>query len=160
MQESDVSGLFSSPSAPSLTDRATHLIHYGAVCIFNVGARGEKSAKSVAPFFPVRKCSNIYGDQWRTGNKKTALARKGGVRARTIFDEEQALLIAPVLVNVNFQAMNNYNPIHKKTLINHQSQPLHNTNVSYRHTVIHVYLFILLLLIFHTVLSFSLVCWC
>ena len=41
----------------------------------------------------------------------------------------------------------------------HESQPLHNKNVSHHHAVIHVYLFVLVLLIFLTVLSFSLVCW-
>ena len=49
------------------------------------------------------------------------------------------------------------NPSAQNKSINHQSQPLHNKNVSYHHAVIHVYLFILL--IFLTVLSFSLVCW-
>ena len=78
--------------------------------------------------------------------------------------KEHTLLIAPVMVNINSHAINNctrttHNPNAWNKLINHQSQPLHNRNVSYRHTVIHVYLFILLLLIFVTVLSFSQVCW-
>ena len=85
--------------------------------------------------------------------------------------KEHALLIAPVMVNVNSHAMSNctrtmHNPSAQNKVINHQSQLLHNKNVSNYHAVIHVYLFILLLLIlflllliFLTVLSFSLVCW-
>ena len=45
----------------------------------------------------------------------TSGPRKGGARAHAIFDarKEQVLLIAPVIVNVNSQAINNYTPNHK-----------------------------------------------
>ena len=53
-------------------------------------------------------------------------------------------------MNVNSSAINNSIIIIKQInkSINHQSQPLHNKNMFYHHTIIHVYLFIRLLLIF------------
>ena len=51
------------------------------------------------------------------------------------------LLIAPAMVNLNLNALNNctktwtYQCTTTKKLMDHQGQPLHNKNMSYRHAI-------------------------